>query len=134
MLSRRADHVDNLVQWLNAYGITADSMSRAKTTYKDSTVLVGTMGKIGVGFDEENACPEFQGRKSDTLILAHSVKQWQCFEQYRGRVMRTENPVIVWLNPKNAVCRRHLSELKSWIEETKGRLSSINWTPGGVKL
>lgn len=134
LLTRLADHATNLCQWFNERGISADTMIRSKKTYIDSTVLIGTMQKIGVGFDEENACAEFKGRKSDVMILCHSVKKWQCFEQYRGRVMRTANPIVIWLNPKNAVCRRHLADLKPWIEQTKGRLSSVMYTPGNVRF
>jgi hypothetical protein len=41
-----------------------------KKGYNDSHVLVGTVSKMGVGFDEANVCENFQGVKSDTLVLA----------------------------------------------------------------
>ena len=125
IFTKLADHATKLSLMMIENGISSDTMIRSKKNYIDSTVLVGTMSKIGIGFDEENCCPKFLGRKSDVLIFFHSTKKWQCFEQFRGRVMRSPNPVIVWLNPKNATPKKHLRELRPWIEETNGKLVKV---------
>jgi len=134
ILTKLADHATQLKDWFNTMGITADTMTRSKKSYVDSTVLVGTMPKIGTGFDEQNSCPAFKGRKSDVLILFHSVKRWQSFEQFRGRVMRSDNPIVVWMHGKNVIPRNHLRDLLPWIAETNGTVIPMAYSVGGVHL
>lgn len=134
ILTRLAEHTAELSKLLIMYGITSDTMMRTKKSYSDTMALVGTMPKIGVGLDEENSCADFKGIKSNVIILFHSVKQEKAFEQFRGRVMRVDEPIVIWLNPKNKTCRSHLSGLKPWIRETNGTLVEIEYVEGKLKL
>jgi len=52
LLTRLTEHANNLSNWLNVSGISSDTLVGNKSTYKDSKVLVGNIGKIGTGFDE----------------------------------------------------------------------------------
>jgi len=122
ILTRLAEHANNLCSWLRAMGISADTLVGSKNNYNDSKVLIGTIGKISTGFDEATACPNFEGIKSNFLIIAPSVKEYQLFEQSRGRVMRSSNPIVVWISPKNKVINNHFYGLKSWISETNGEI------------
>jgi hypothetical protein len=129
VLSRLEPYVGELCAKLVERKIEADSLSGKKDTYNDSKVLVGTVSKIGTGFDEENACEDFKGMKSDTLILVHSVSAWQLFEQMRGRVMRASTtPAVVWLCESDCATERHFKKLRKYIEETKGRIIEIDVT------
>lgn len=135
ILTRIADqHVPLLQQLFVSLGIDHDVLYAHKKHYRDSQVLIGTLSKIGTGFDEENACADFKGRKADCLILMHSIKQRAPFEQARGRVMRAKAPVIVWFNDRNSAPRRHLRGLRGWIQTTNGRIQEVYYTPGGVHL
>lgn len=126
VLTRLVKHAAVLKEMLEAKGITCDTLTGTKKKYTDSVVLIGTFQKIGVGFDEATASATFAGRKSDTLILCHSVKNIQNFEQFRGRVMRVENPHVYWLTPNNKMIKRHMYGLKSWIAETGGKVVKVD--------
>jgi hypothetical protein len=134
VLSKRVEHVAILYQNLLEEGITCDTLAGDKSVYYDSRALVGTMPKMGTGFDEENACEDYQGIKSNVEILAHSVKEWQAFEQYRGRVMRSSFPIIIWFEDDHKMCKNHWKGLTSWINETNGTIKDIHYYPGSVIL
>jgi hypothetical protein len=120
ILSKLTCHAESLSSSLCSEGISSDTMCGDKNNYTDSRVLVGTIKKIGTGFDEENCCLEFLGEKSNVLILYHSVKSWQSFIQYTGRVCRSSNPYVIWMNGKNRVVRKHLDGLSECIVKNMG--------------
>lgn len=122
ILTRRAEHGNLLKDLFNSNGIPADTFLRAKKSYVNSRVLIGTFQKIGTGFDEATFSEHFEGPKSDSLIICHSVAKNRNFEQFRGRVMRTQDPTVYWLNVKNGVIRAHLTPLKKHVKETNGTI------------
>ncbi|CAH6418737.1 A18 transcript termination helicase [uncultured virus] len=134
ILTRLADHVELIEAFMQHYGIKVGTLYKSKSTYSDSPVLIGTMPKMGTGFDEANACDDFQGDESNVLIMAHTVKKWQLFEQLRGRIMRSRAPVVLWLADKNKMGRRHLKGLEPWIENTNGKLIQIQYVQGTIVL
>jgi len=134
ILTRLADHVALLQMLITSNGISCATLYRNQKTYSDSSVLIGTIPKIGTGFDEANACEDFGGVQSDTLILAGSIKKNTVFEQVRGRVMRSANPVVIYLVDRNQVCKRHFRETAGWIEYTQGLISRITYYPGTIHL
>jgi hypothetical protein len=134
ILTRRADHVVILKEMFEEMGIASGTLYGNKNRYNDSTVLIGTMPKIGTGFDEENACEDFRGDKSNVLILANSVKQYQSFEQYRGRVMRCKSPIVIWIQDPVSTINNHFLGLRSWIEETNGSIEKMRYVKGEFKL
>lgn len=134
ILTKLTDHVELLEKYFTAAGIQSGTLYGNKNTYSDSRVLIGTMPKMGTGFDEENACEGFGGEKSNVLILAHSVKKWQQYEQFRGRVMRCLAPTIIWLNDPNSTTKRHMEELRPWILKTNGTIFPVVYRPGSIRL
>lgn len=134
VLTRLTEHANNLSNWLNQMGISSDTLVGSKTKYKDSKVLVGNIGKIGTGFDEATGCEDFGGITSDVLFILPSVREWQAFEQFRGRVMRNPNPIVIWLNVKNKTIRNHFSGLKDWMHQTNATIIEKNYFPGNMKL
>lgn len=127
VLSKLAMHVELLENLLTANGIECDTLYGSKSKYSDSQVLLGTGQKMGTGFDESNACKNFKGVKSSVLILAHSVKKWQIFEQFRGRVMRADVPIVVWLEDKNKMVKRHFRNLIPWFKDTNAQIIDVEY-------
>ena len=123
-LQRVTAGIESLVEKLRSLGIESDSLYGNKKSYKNSRVLVGTIPKMGTGFDEENACDDFylNPEKSNTLIFINSVKKESLFEQVRGRVMRSDNPHVIWLMDDNTSILRHFNGLKNWISKTNGNI------------
>lgn len=116
--------IEELVSKARTIGIPADSLYGSKKEYNNSRLLVGTVSKMGTGFDEANACSDFylNPEKSNTLILVNSIKGWQLYEQVRGRVMRSDDPCVIWLMDDNPSILRHFETLRPWFEKTNGRI------------
>jgi len=60
--------------------------------YVDGQVIIGTFSKIGVGFDESETCIDWKGIRLNMLILASTTRK---IEQFAGRVLRSDVPVII---------------------------------------
>ena len=125
ILTLRVSHGETLKNMLTEADVTCDTLTGCKNRYTDSRVLVGTFSKIGTGFDEANACEDFGGVKSDSLIICQSIASPPNFEQYRGRVMRSENPVVYWLNTGNRVIRSHLTKMKKEVVSSGGVIENV---------
>jgi hypothetical protein len=126
LLTKTHQHVKTLSQLLKGKNIQHDTLFGSKRSYHDSFCLIGTMPKMGTGFDEARACEDFQGHESNVLIFCCSVKQQGLFEQVKGRVMRCAakniKPAVIWLNDKNKMSKNHFYGLKNWIEKTQGEV------------
>jgi superfamily II DNA or RNA helicase len=117
ILTWNKNHAYFLAKILKERGTSADVLAGNKSTYKDSRVLVGTISKIGTGFDEAMACPDWSGERSNMLILTGSTKSLSGLEQITGRVFRSEFPTIIDLVDDNRICKSHWTQRKKWYEE-----------------
>lgn len=128
IITRVKSHVPLLSELLEKVGIIADTIYGKKGKCKDTNVKILSLSKGGVGFDEENAIgKDFGGVKSDTVIFAHTIKNYQSFEQAKGRA-RGKGLCVIWLRDKNAIPRRHLTELRGWIDNTGGTIIKSKYT------
>jgi hypothetical protein len=117
-------------------GIQSATLYGQQETYSDSPVLLGTIPKMGTGFDEENFCSDFKGTPSDVLILTTSISEdnLPLYIQVSGRAMRSENPIIVYLVDEHNICKRHFKATEEWIRKTNGTIIEAYWTPNGILL
>lgn len=121
-------------------GITCDSMFGNKDDYLNSQVLVLTQQKGGTGFDEANACKDFDSNptRSNMMIFEHTTPTPDIFEQTRGRVMRSENPIILMMRHRNGRSPKHIADLAPWFKKTNARVRVINFweakIPGGEQI
>lgn len=134
ILTKLVDHANNLCNWLTIMGIKADTLVGTKKDYNDSKVLIGTSGKISTGFDESTGCHDFGGVTSNVIMILPSVKEYQAFEQSRGRIMRNDNPIVVWINTKNKTIRGHFNGLKNWMEATNATVITKVFRPDEIIL
>lgn len=153
VLTSLTQHVKKLVKMAESEGIECDSLCENKSSYSDSFCLFGTVSKIGTGFDEANSCHDFKGRKSDTLILLTSMKaqikakkteegtsnedisllysdeeiaEISRWEQIRGRVMRSDDPCIIYFNINHPVVKKHIKGITPWVKVTNGEIFNID--------
>jgi hypothetical protein len=117
ILTWHKDHAHFLAKILKERGISTDVLAGNKNVYKDSRVLVGTIAKIGCGFDEEMSCPDWTGKRSNMLILTGSTKSLSGLEQFTGRVFRSDFPTIIDMVDDNAICKRHWNMRRKWYED-----------------
>lgn len=85
-----------------------------KNTYEDSQTLLAIMKKAGTGFDEQYACPDFNGTRIDTVVYCSSFKEINGLIQYGGRAFRADNPLIIHMVVKNGIVEGHWREAQKY--------------------
>ena len=125
VLTLRKDHVTMLQGMLREIGIRCDVMLGTKKSYSDSDCLLGTVSKIGTGFDERTNCPDFGGRRADLLIYCASTKKEAVMEQNFGRVCRASFPSVIHLVDDNPIIKKHWTICKKWYESRNGILHEV---------
>lgn len=126
VLTKLVEHVQLLQKLLNENNFQTDTLAGSKKTYKDTDVLIGTISKIGTGFDQATACQDFSGVHCNALIFFHTVASDSLFHQNCGRVMRAEHETLIfWFTPKNRVASKHLNNMKEHILSTNGVIEKL---------
>jgi late competence protein required for DNA uptake (superfamily II DNA/RNA helicase) len=113
VLTRRVEHVKMLSKALTHYKIVHDTMYGSKKSYRDSPILIGSVMKIGEGYDEATACPDFGGKRIDTVIIFNSYKSLMQLEQNIGR-SRDKFPVIYHFVDKDKIIYGHWLKLRKF--------------------
>jgi superfamily II DNA or RNA helicase len=126
ILTRLKNHVTIIKDLLIENDIEVATLFGSQKGYKDSHVLVGTIPKMGVGFDEANACSNFKGRESDLLILVTSIAQIELFQQVVGRIMRSKDPAIFYFIDDMPINKKHFKNVEQTILDSKGLIFEIN--------
>lgn len=102
---------------------TIETMWGSKKIHKDSFILLGTTSKISTGYDAEKASVDYLGFPADTLIILNSMTEKTQFTQAVGRVLRQGTlftPLVVFCVCQNRVYKRHLTKIRSYVEELGG--------------
>lgn len=126
ILTARKNHVLLLHKLISELGIKCDYMTGKKKAYSDSNVLIGTIKKIGTGFDEESACEDFDGIRISRLILAVSIKKKSLLEQVAGRVFRSDFPELDYLIDDNNISIKHFTKNIDWFISRNGTIKEYN--------
>jgi len=122
ILTGYVSHTKLLHKTLSDLGESVDYLCGNKKNYKNSRVLIGTIDKIGTGFDEESFCDDFNGVKINLGILAHSIASKKLLEQSVGRVFRASFPNIFHLVDDDKTIQRHWTNAKRWYKSKGGIL------------
>lgn len=125
ILTTLVDHTKIIYHGLIQHGVNTDYLIGGKRGYLDSNVLVGTMGKLGTGFDAATACPDYQGRPFDLLIIAATIKQIKMLTQNVGRVFRSEFPTVMHLVDDDSTYQRHWKGDEKWYHNRYGIVSQL---------
>ncbi|SNW62903.1 VV A18-like helicase [Orpheovirus IHUMI-LCC2] len=110
VVARLVEHVTHLFNMAKEIGLRCDWLAKTKRIYSDSQVLFGGIKKIGTGFDEKSLCDDFDGIRSDVLIICDTIKKMPTFIQLIGRVMRADNPIIIEIIDNHNVITNHFKE------------------------
>lgn len=112
VLTWNKQHVNLLYEVLKKRGISVDTVCGNKGNFIDSQVLVGTISKMGTGFDAKNVATNWQGRQFNMAIITGSTKSIPLIKQMRGRAFRAEFPVIIDMVDENKIVKRHWTARK----------------------
>jgi hypothetical protein len=115
ILTALVDHAVYLHRALLQRGIKSDCLCGTKKGYEDATVLVGTISKIGTGFDQANFCPTYDGRPFDLLILVTSIRKTSALVQNVGRLFRSKTvPTLYHLVDNDDIFKNHWNRCRKW--------------------
>jgi superfamily II DNA or RNA helicase len=139
ILTKTKEHVTNLEKLFKHYGLPCTTYFGSKKSYKDEKILIGSISKMGTGFDSATASDDFDGINANVLILMTTIKKEALMKQVCGRVVgRAENPTVVYMIDNNGTQKRHFNSTKSMIERCKGEIVEIKYdgsvAGGGVVL
>ena len=112
ILSKRVEQANYLVERLKEEGEDVTSLIGSQKEYeKTSRILVGTITKVGTGFNHT---------RLNSLIIAGDVEEY--FQQYLGRVFRREDaePVVFDIVDKNPILLRHFKTREKIYKEYGG--------------
>lgn len=118
VLVKRISQGEYILKRLEEEGEDCTSLLGSKQDFsKESRILIGTSGKVGVGFDHA---------KLDALLLAADVEEY--FIQYLGRVFRTKEvePVIVDLVDKYSLLEKHFATRRNIYQEHGGTIRNFD--------
>lgn len=126
ILTSLRDHATLLYNALQKIGIPSDYLCGIKRGYTDSVVLVGTISKIGTGFDPATSCPTYAGHPFDLLILACSIKKYSMLIQNIGRVFRADFPTVMHLVDNDDIYKSHWYKSRKWYIARGGTITDHN--------
>ena len=118
ILCKRVEQGHYLVKRLEEEGEDVTSLIGKNQEYEQSSrILVGTIGKVGVGFDHP---------RLNTLLLAGDVQAY--FIQILGRVMRTEDgdPMVLDIVDRNPILERHFKVRNAVYLEHGGKVCNFS--------
>lgn len=120
ILTSLVDHALLVHSKLKSENVSCDYLCGSKKSYNDSNVLIGTMSKIGTGFDPANACPNYEGSPFDLLFLVSSIKKEQMLVQNVGRVFRADFPTVMHFVDNDSIYQNHWYRAKKWYTKRNG--------------
>jgi superfamily II DNA or RNA helicase len=129
VLTDRKEMIEQISKRLSTKEIEHDFLFGSKKKYKDTRILLGTWAKIGVGFDEKNACENFSGMRIDLVFLLFSTKQSWLVEQSVGRGFRSEIPVVIDFIDAHPTSKNHFQNRQKWYKSKGGIVKKVSGTP-----
>ena len=116
VLVKRIHQGEILLDMLHEKSVSCTSLLGTQQTFDhDAQVLIGTVSKIGTGFDHS---------RLNALLLAADVEEY--FIQYLGRIFRTKQgtPAVFDIVDNHPVLRKHYATRKSIYIEHGGEIRS----------
>ena len=127
ILTSVVKHAELLNSMLVEAGISSDFLCGSKKGYNDGKVLVGTISKIGTGFDQRTFCDNYSGNRFDLLLLVCSIKKYSVLVQNAGRVFRSENPTIIYFVDDDSIFDSHWRICKKWFVTRGGNVTECSF-------
>jgi superfamily II DNA or RNA helicase len=133
VFTKLVSHAEKLVEAIRSTDSAADTkvslFTGKQKSADDASIVVGTNAKLGTGFDPATCLREFSGDSFSVLIITPSVKQWQNWKQFVGRLMRSggggngdneEELIVIVASPKCGIFKKHMSDLVPFILSSGG--------------
>lgn len=116
-----------LVETLRNEGISAVSYTGKDNELYEARVIVGTLQKIGTGFDKANTCIDYSGKPIDMVVFWTSIADPGCLTQVAGRGFRSDRCSMVHLIDDYRICKTHWKNAKVVYDENiRNEVHSLN--------
>ena len=118
IVSKRIHQVLELDRLFRERGIVPELLIEDRITYdQDASVIIGTTGKIGIGFNNPNL---------NALLMAADVVDY--YEQYFGRVIRRPDakPIVVDLVDAHSILVKHWNKRKEIYKTYGGTIKNLS--------
>lgn len=86
---------------------------------EDKKVMIGTISKLGVGFDPAFSLDNFDQEHYQVLILDCTFKKRSLITQIIGRILRREDVMIYQICDSHPIYRNHWRKIRSFYLEKK---------------
>lgn len=126
VLTSLRDHAMLLYNNLNELNVSCDFLCGKKRGYVDSNVLIGTISKIGTGFDPATSCPTYDGSPFDLLFVVSSIKEDDMLIQNIGRVFRSDFPIVMHFVDNDPIYQNHWRKASKWYTKRNGSIVEFN--------
>jgi superfamily II DNA or RNA helicase len=129
ILSWSKAHISLLLDIFKKMGESVEYLAGTKSTYIDSRILLGTLGKVSTGFDAKNVAINWDGLNIDTLIMTCSTKSYNLHIQSIGRGFRSESPSIIHIVDEDKISKSHWSVCKKTYSSLNCQIHEIHMKP-----
>ena len=128
IVTRHVQHAKTIAAGLRTLKVDAQEYHSDMKNYQDCRVLVGTVQKIGTGFDQPATAVGWgeHSKRFRVLIIASSIKKKTQVVQVIGRVFRADNPVVVHLVDNHPTYLRHIREAVKIYKSRHGVVEEVN--------
>lgn len=119
------NHVKPLYEKISKQIKKVSYYSGSKSGYDDADVLIGTIGKIGTGFDEKEMCNNFGGIRLNLALIVGSLKSISLLEQMVGRILRSINPTVIHYVDRDNISQKHWRGCLPYYREVKVTINRV---------
>lgn len=117
ILTTRVEHANFLAKQLKEQQIPVSSYLGSDQTYEEKHVLIGTISKIGTGFDESNICQNYSGKPINIIILCLTMRSPIQTVQALGRATRADAPRAFILVDEESIVQSQFKTMKRTIRK-----------------
>jgi hypothetical protein len=112
-------HCEIIEELLDKENIIYDTLYGSKKSHIDTYVTIGTVKKIGTGYDQAQKAINYDGVAFDYMILLNTIKQETTLTQVFGRMFRKEYSKIYYFIDNHGISKRHWTENNKWFKTMK---------------
>lgn len=123
ILTTMVSRCEELYQMINeSFENNCDYIHGDKTEFYPHDILIGTVSKIGTGFDPLASVSADNIKHYQVVILDMSIKKPEVLTQTVGRVMRSANPIVIQMLDDHSIYQRHWKKNLTWYKKRKSTI------------
>lgn len=123
ILTSMIERCEQLYDIINKYFPgNCDCIHGNKTDFYPHNILIGTVSKIGTGFDPLAAVSDPTVKQYQIVLLDMSIKKKELLTQTVGRGLRSDNPVVIQFLDDHPIYEKHWKANISWYKKRNAKI------------